>query len=114
MSMNQTLLILIFAAVMTGVVSAAYLYETVGGMLNLLKKPLRTIATGMFVMAVGVLLAAFISYESSLGVELAFNGMPLSAYFYVLYIIGSLFILVGSRGLGSRIPKKTVDVSLGE
>ena len=105
-------LILIFFAVMFGVVSAAYFYQSAGIFMELLKKPLKLIATGMFIIAIGVMIAAVISYESSLGYVLALYGVPLTAYFYILYIVGSIFILVGARNFTKRPSQKVVDVSM--
>ncbi|MDE2037839.1 MAG: hypothetical protein KGI69_01275 [Patescibacteria group bacterium] len=110
--MNQIQLILIFAAVIVGVVSAAYLYQTVGAFMPGLKKPLRTMALGMFIIVLGVILGAFIAYESSRGLDFAFYGVPLSAYFYVFYILGSIVIALGARGLVVRPRSKVADVSL--
>ncbi len=110
--MEKFQVVLIFLSVMVGVVSAVYLYQAVGEFLTLLKRPLRIIATGMFVVALGVLLAAFISYEASFGIVLGYRGVPLSAFFYLLYFIGSLTIFFGVRQLSSKTPNKTVDVSL--
>jgi hypothetical protein len=99
---NQFELILIFVAVLTGVISAAYFYLSSDIFMVLLKRPLKLISTGMFVIAIGVLLAAFISFEAEQGIVLALYGVPLSAYFYILYIIGSLFIAFGARQFTHR------------
>jgi hypothetical protein len=95
----QIELILIFVSVIIGVVSAAYFYisANVFANLNMLERPLKLISSGMFVIAIGVLLAAFISYEAEQGFDLFFYGLPLQIFFYVLYIIGSLMILLGAR-----------------
>lgn len=106
-------LLLIFIAVIVGVISAAYFYVSVGVFMPLLQKPLRWIAAGVLVIATGILLAAFISYESSRGIELIFYGVPLSAYFYMLYIIGSIMIALGAHKF-THHPKKVVDVALQE
>ncbi len=97
-SMNQQLqLMLIFVAVICGVVSAAYLYQSADIFVNILRKPLRLISSGMLVITAGVLLAAFISFESQIGRVFFFYNVPISAFFYVLYIIGSVLILLGAR-----------------
>ena len=95
----QLELILIFIAVIVGVVSAAYFYisANVFENLHLLQRPLKLISSGMFIIAIGVLLAAFISYEAQQGFDLYFYGAPLQIFFYILYIIGSVMILLGSR-----------------
>jgi C4-dicarboxylate transporter len=96
--MNQQIqLVLIFIAVICGMVSAGYLYQSADIFVNLLRKPLRLISSGMLVITAGVLLAAFISYESQLGVVYLVYGVPISAFFYVFYIIGSVLILLGAR-----------------
>lgn len=111
--MSDTLgLVLIFTAVIVGVVSAAYFYLSAGIFMDMLKRPLKLISSGMFVIAIGVLLAAFISYEGDHGYVLIFYNVPLSAYFYILYIIGSLMIALGARRFTHK-PKGVVDVSLG-
>lgn len=87
----------IFISVIIGVISAAYFYESSGIFLDSLKKPLRLIGGGMIIMASGVLLAALITYESSLGVNLYFYDIPLSAFFFAFYIIGSIMIGIGAK-----------------
>lgn len=105
-------LILIFVAVICGVVSATYFYSSAGIFMNLLRRPLRLISSGMFLISLGVLLAAFISYESRLGIQFYISGVPLSAFFYILYIIGSIVIAIGARQFTTRPTGKVVDVSL--
>ncbi len=111
---NTAELILVFVAVMVGVISAAYFYTSTDIFNALLKRPLKLISTGMFIISIGVLLAATISYEASLGINLFFYGFPLSAYFYVLYIIGSIMILLGARKFTHKATVKVVDVSMQE
>ena len=107
-------LILIFVAVIVGVVSAAYFYVTAGIFMDLLKRPLKLISSGMFVIAIGVLLAAFISYESSIGFSAYLYGIPLQAAFYVLYIIGSVMIALGARRFTAHPRTKVADVSMAQ
>ena len=90
-------LILIFVAVITGVVSATYFYQSASIFVSLLQRPLKLISSGMMIIAVGVLLAAFISYESDQGITIIFYGFPLQAVFYLLDIVGSIIILLGAR-----------------
>ncbi len=90
-------LILTFSAVIMGVLAAAYLYQSADIFVNLLRKPLHLISSGMFIITIGVLLAAFISYEGSQGIMFLFYGVPISALFYILYIIGSILIFLGAR-----------------
>lgn len=57
----------------------------------------------MFTISIGVLLAAVITYESKFGINtLIFMGIPLQVFFYVLYIVGSVFIFVGARKFAYR------------
>ena len=106
-------LILIFVAVICGVVSATYFYLSAGIFMNLLRRPLRLISSGMFMIAIGVLLAAFISYESQFGLIFLLFGVPISAVFYVLYIIGSVMIAMGARQFTTHpASNNVVDVSL--
>ncbi len=109
-------LIFIFASVIIGVVSAAYFYVSAGIFVDFLKWPIKVIAGGMFIITIGVLLAAYISYESSFGATLTLHDIPLSAFFYILYIVGSLMIAIGARGFKHRPSSKNtvVDVSLGK
>ncbi len=110
---QQIQLVLIFIAVITGVLSATYFYVSAGIFMNLLKRPLRLISSGMFLIALGVLLAAFISYESGLGVTVILFGIPASAFFYILYIIGSITIAFGARQFATHpTNNNVVDVSM--
>lgn len=114
MTPDQYELILIFVAVIVGVVTAAYFYLSAEGFarLRLFQSSLKYIATGTFIIALGVLLAAFITYEAKLGFDLFLYGVPLQAIFYILYIIGSVLILMGARRFTSRPRGSVVDVSL--
>ena len=77
--------------------------------MKLLRRPLRLISSGMFIVTLGVLLAAFISYEAQYGYTFVSYGVPISVFFYILYIIGSVMIALGARRLVSRPSNKTVD-----
>ncbi len=107
-------LILVFLAVIIGVVTAAYFYISAGafGHLNLLRDSLKLISSGMFIIAIGVLIGAFISFEAKQGFDLFFYDIPLQAFFYLLYIIGSVLILFGARKFTARPTQEVVDVSL--
>lgn len=112
---DQFELVFIFFSVIVGVVAAAYFYISAGvfDRLNLLQRSLKWIAAGIFVIAIGVLMAAFISYEEKQGFVLIFYGLPLQVLFYILYIIGSSMILIGARKFTHRSRKdNVVDVSL--
>ncbi|MBP6858253.1 MAG: hypothetical protein KBC33_00260 [Candidatus Pacebacteria bacterium] len=114
MTPDQYELILIFIAVIIGVVTAAYIYLSAESFprLRLFQSSLKYIALGMFIIAVGVLLAAFINYEAKQGFDLLLYGVPLQAFFYVLYIVGSISILMGARRFTARPKEPIVDVSL--
>lgn len=107
-------LVFIFLSVIVGVLSAAYFYLSTRAFdnLHMLQRPLRWIAVGMFLIAIGVLLAAFISYEEKQGFELLFYGLPLQVFFYILYIVGSCSIFFGARRFTRRPQSGTVDVAL--
>ncbi len=92
-------LIFIFFSVIVGVVAAAYFYLSTGAFehLHLLQRPIKWIAAGIFLIAIGVLMAAFISYEEQQGFQLYFYQLPLQVLFYVIHIIGSIAILLGAR-----------------
>jgi hypothetical protein len=97
MTVDTFELVLIFAAVIIGVVSATYLYQSAGIFVSILGRPIKLMSSVMFIIAVGVLLAAVVSYEASNGIQLFLYGLPLQAVFYVFYIIGSVMILLGAR-----------------
>lgn len=112
---SQFELIFIFSSVIIGVLSAAYFYVSAGVFdhLHTLRHSLKWIAAGMFIIAIGILMAAFISYEAKLGFELIFYGFSLQVFFYMIYILGSLMVLIGARQFTHRSHKdNVVDVSL--
>ncbi len=104
---NKLELILVFVAVMVGVISATYFYLETGIFMKLLKKPLRLVALGMFIISLGVMLSAYITYMNSLGVAILVVGVPLTAAFYWLYLLGSILIAFGARGFASH-PKQLI------
>ncbi|MEY2664369.1 MAG: hypothetical protein RIT04_177 [Candidatus Parcubacteria bacterium] len=95
-------LILVFVSVICGVVAAVYFYLSTDIFQNLLKRPLRLIASGMIIMTFGVMIAEVISFESQVGIILVLYGIPLQAFFYAAYIIGSCMILIGARQFSTR------------
>ncbi len=101
----------IFVSVIIGIISAAYFYLSTDtfASLRLLQRPIKWIAAGIFLIAVGVLMAAFISYEEQQGLQLYFYDLPLQVFFYIIYIIGSLGILFGARQFSYR-PRGRGDV----
>lgn len=114
MTPDQYELVLIFVSVIIGVLSAAYIYVSAESFprLRLFQSSLKYIALGMFIIAAGVLIAAFINYEAKQGFDLLLYGVPLQAFFYVLYIIGSILILIGARRFTARPKDAVVDVAL--
>src|SRR4051812_41709534 len=102
---SQIELIMIFSSVIFGVIAAAYFYTSAGIFMDLLKRPIRLIASGMLVISIGVLVAAWISFEQTQGYDMILYGIPVAAYFYVLYIVGSILILLGARKFTHR-PEK--------
>lgn len=100
-------LVLIFVSVLGGVVAAVYFYLSTDIFMNLLKRPLRLISSGMIIMTLGVMLAAVVSFEAKSGVVLVFYGLPIDVIFYVSYIVGSFMILLGARQFVRR-PKVSV------
>ena len=106
--------VMIFSAVIVGVVSAGYLYQSVSPFLTALRKAMRLIAFGMLLITFGVLTAASIIFNPELGYPLSPYTNALSALFYLLFIAGSILILLGGRQFTARAAKKVVDVSLQE
>lgn len=92
----------VLIAIIIGVISTGYFYHSAGIFVDLLKKPLRLISSGMMLMTFGILLAVFISYSSSLGIVTLIYGVPVQALFYLLYIVGSIMILAGARQFAMR------------
>jgi hypothetical protein len=90
-------LILIFISIIIGMVSLAYFYQSSSIFVNILKQPLQLISSGMMLMMLGVLLAAFITVGEINGVTLTIVGVPVQALFYVIYIVGSVFIFMGAK-----------------
>lgn len=114
MTPDQYELILIFISVIVGIVTASYFYISAESFarMRLFQSSLKYIALGMFIIAVAVLLAAFISYEAKQGFDLLLYGIQLQVFFYILYIVGSVSILIGARKFTSRPKDSVVDVSL--
>ena len=99
---NKLELALIFVAVLTGVVSTTYFYLETGIFMKILKKSLRMVAMGMFIISIGVMLSAYINYSATIGISISWAGVPAPAYFYCLYLIGSMLILFGARKFATR------------
>ena len=112
MTNAQIQAVMIFSAVIVGVTSAGYLYQSVSPFLTALRKALRLISFGMLLITFGVLVAASIIFSPQLGYPPPSYQLVLSVLFYVLFIIGSILILLGGRQFTGRTPKKVSDVSL--
>ena len=113
MTANQLQAALIFFAVMCGIVSAGYMYQSVVGIFfPALRNALRYIALGMVSFTFGVFLAAIVIFSSELGLSIASYVDLLSAGFYILYIVGSILIVIGARQFAFRPAQKVADVSL--
>ena len=94
---------LIILAVIIGGGAIAYFYFSADIFTNLLKRPLKMISAGMLAIDLGVVLIAYVAYESSQGVNMGIMGIPLSDFFYALYFIGSVTVIFGSRKF-TRLP----------
>jgi len=88
---------MVILAVLIGGGAIVYFYFSADIFTNILKRPLKMISAGMLAIDLGVVLVAFTIYESSNGVNVNFLGMPLSTCFYVLYFLGSVMVIFGSR-----------------
>lgn len=100
---EQIELVLIFGATIVGVVSAAYFYSSTDIFIRLIGRPFRFIASGVLLIMIGVLIAAFISYADRLGVLILFYELPLQVFFYILYISGSLLIVHGAKTFSRNV-----------
>ncbi len=96
-------LILILVSLIIGMLSALYFYESTDIFTGLLQKPLKYISTGFIMIMFGVLIAVFILYQEKLNNAVyLFNFIPLQALFFLLYIVGSIFIYIGARQFSVR------------
>ena len=95
---------LILIILVTGIVaiSVGYLYLSANIFVNALKKPIRLVSLGMFLIDLGVLLVGVVSYQTFLGSDFMFLDISLSQYFYVLYVAGSMFVIMGARQFSHR------------
>ncbi len=96
--LNNTLeLVLILFSLIVGMLSALYFYQSSDIFTAILQKPLKYISTGVIMIMLGIFLAVFISFEYSIGNAVYVYAIPLNALFFLLYIIGSIFIFMGAR-----------------
>lgn len=100
--MQNFQLVLVLASLIIGMISALYFYESTGIFVNLLKKPLKLISSGMILISFGILLAVFISFYQNQGYSILLYNIPISAFFFLMYIIGSIMIFIGARQFSKR------------
>ena len=94
-SILQTTLTIL--AILIGAAAIAYFYFSTDIFTDILKRPLKIISVGMLIINLGVILVAFMAYESSQGNDINFFGLPISTCFYALYFLGSFLVIFGSR-----------------
>lgn len=95
--------ILIILVILIAAVSIAYFYFSTDIFTDILKRPLKMISAGMFVIDLAVVLVAVIAYEASQGTDLGnFLGIPPSIYFYTLFFLGSFMVIFGSHKFANR------------
>lgn len=89
---------LITLAVFAGITAVAYFYYSADIFrVDVLKRPFKMISVGMLAINLGIILVIFLAYQSNANVEIKLLGFPLSVYFYILYFLGSMMIIFGSR-----------------
>lgn len=97
MVINNFELILILFSIIIGLLSAIYFYKSSEIFTSILQKPLKYISTGVILIMLGIFLAVFISFENSMGNVVYIYILPANALFFLLYIVGSIFIFAGAR-----------------
>jgi hypothetical protein len=99
---------LILIVIVTGIValSVGYLYLSANIFVDALKKPIRLVSFGMFLIDLGVLLVGAVTYQAYNGIDLFVFGIPLAQYFYALYVAGSAFVILGARQFSHRPAEK--------
>lgn len=99
---EQATMVLIIIVTSAVAVSIGYLYLSANIFVNVLKRPIRLVSLGMFLIDLGVLLVGVVSYQTYKGVDLTFLGISLGQYFYILYVAGSIFVILGARQFSHR------------
>lgn len=102
MTHNALELSLVLFSLIVGMLSALYFYQSTDIFTTLLQKPLKYISTGVMMIMLGIFLAVFISFEQSLGYAVYVYIFPLNALFFLLYIVGSIFIFMGARQFSNK------------
>lgn len=94
---NPFELALVLFAMIVGLLSAVYFYQSTDIFVSVLQKPLKYISTGVIMIILGIFLAVFISYEYNMGNIVYLYTLPLNLFFFILYIVGSILIFIGAR-----------------
>ena len=97
MMINTFELVLILFSLIVGLLSALYFYQSTDIFTSILQRPLKYISTGVIMIILGIFLAVFIAFEQSIGRVVFIYTVPLEVLFFLLYIIGSVFIFIGAR-----------------
>lgn len=97
MMINTFELVLILFSLIVGLLSALYFYQSTDIFTSILQRPLKYISTGVIMIILGIFLAVFIAFEQSLGRAVFVYTVPLEVLFFLLYIVGSIFIFMGAR-----------------
>ena len=101
--MNNNLeLVLVLFAMIVGLISSLYFYQSADIFVISLQKPLKYISTGITMIILGIFLAVFISFEYSIGNIIYVYTLPLNFIFFLLYLIGTLLIFIGARKFSHR------------
>ncbi len=97
MMINTFELVLILFSLIVGLLSALYFYQSTDIFTSILQRPLKYISTGVIMIILGIFLAVFIAFEQSIGRAVFIYTVPLEVLFFLLYIVGSIFIFMGAR-----------------
>ncbi len=97
MNIQNLQFVLILVSLLVGIISAIYFYLSTDIFVNILKKPLRLISSGMIVISFGILMAVFITFYQNQGQQILLFNIPTSAFIFLIYIIGSSLIFSGAR-----------------
>lgn len=94
---NPFELVLILFSLIVGMLSALYFYQSTDIFTSVLQKPLKYISTGVIMIILGIFLAVFMAFEHSIGRVVFVYTVPMEVLFFLLYIMGSIFIFMGAR-----------------
>lgn len=93
---------LVLAIALMGAIAIGYLYFSADIFVNILKRPLKLISWGMLFIDAGVVCVGLLAYGSAQGMDLVWNGVPLSLSFYLLYTVGFVMIVIGAGKFASK------------